>query len=245
MLLTGDLPERPLDSPHRADARRLLWHGDRDRGAGGRRIPYALAFSFPPGVLVAGIVRPPLRRLLVAPLRLPAPLAPGLIATAPRPVTVPPVAAAADGKRPLAVPAGAQVQDGDFARQHGGPPGAEGPLDTAAPTVRGFSWPFGSSASGPQNNRKPRVPAGAFPSAVQTPGAYRTPAPPLDGLALQTTPLHHPRASRGMMLPRGSCSTYRSISLRVLVSGDSYVGVTRRVEQLLEEEEGRGGNYLI
>jgi hypothetical protein len=124
-LFTGGLPARPLDVPLRAGPRRLLWQGDRGRGAGGRRIPYALPLPSPEGALMAGIVLPSLGCLLVATLRFPAPLTPSYIATAPRAVAVPPVAAAADGKRPLTAPAGPGMKDGNFARRHDGP-SAEG-----------------------------------------------------------------------------------------------------------------------
>src|SRR5215207_144833 len=197
---TRGLPGRRRDGPHRADPRRLLRQGRRDRAGCGRRIPYAQAATGSPSALVAGVVRPPMRGLLVAPLGGPTPLAPRRFATAARPVAVATVAAAADGERPLAAPAPAGVKEGNTHRR---PPAPR--LWTPAPACArllscGCSCPvFWRAAEQPES---PRRPPGVFSSTALATGSL-TSSPSSGPLALPP-----PRYARDdaawMARPRGS-----------------------------------------
>ena len=204
-LFTSGLP-RPLAASHRARRRRLWRQGARSRGGGGRSIPYAGSAPGAEVSLVAGVVGSALGALLVATLGGTAALAPRLLATAARPVEVPPVAAAADRERPLAAQAVAQVKDGNPVRRQSGLlcPGSGQP-GTACARLRRSLWPRLSS-EGPRNNRKAPAPepgfsfSGASGSASLShlpfsPAPLYSPGPP------SSSPhLHPPRYTRGMMI---------------------------------------------
>jgi hypothetical protein len=120
----------------------------------------------------------------MAALGLPALLAPGCLAACPRAVAVPMVAATADGKRPPAPPAVAQVQDRSFELGHRSL--QRWGLDERCPLVRGSNCQGWASAraygAGRGTTRKPRrLPGFSFlyPARQSIPPPAPSPPHPL------------------------------------------------------------------
>jgi len=219
-LFTGNLP-RPLSGgPHRADLRQAWPKRLRPTHQRGRGNPYAAAKGSLAAArsilpLMTSIVLAPMRRLLLAPLGLPAPFAPRRLAASPRAVALATVATTADGERSPAAPAVAQMKNRNLARPHRSlQPGA---LDNRCPLVRGSYWlGVGASVSPSAGSRKRTENPGAhrgFPlSAEHIPSSTRSGAEPRARASPPTR-----RASRGMML-LSRISTWKFRFLRIETS---------------------------
>jgi hypothetical protein len=122
-LFTRSLPRPVSGNPHRADLRQAWSKRLRPAHHCGRWNPYAVGegtLATPRSILslMASIVLPPVRRLLLAALGLPALLAPCRLTAGPRAVALAAVAATADGERSLAAPTVAQVKNRNLTRRH-------------------------------------------------------------------------------------------------------------------------------
>lgn len=139
---------------------------------------------------MAGIVLPPMRCPLMAALGLPALLAPGCLAARPRAVSVPTVAAAADGEGPTAAPAVAQVQDRSFERRHRSLQrwGAGRTLPACARLQQSGLGLGSHLRCGPRNDAKAPAPTGVF---VSLPSSAKHTRPPS-----QLSHPHPPRYAR-------------------------------------------------
>jgi len=128
MVCTGALPERLGERPLRADLRQPWAEHPKITPRRGRPIPYGehrglTRLTAPCSILplMARIVLPPMGRPPVPAIGRPPPRQASQLTAGTRTVPVPAVAAAANGKRQLAPPTVAQMQNRDFA-SHRQPP---------------------------------------------------------------------------------------------------------------------------
>ena len=119
----------------------------------------------------------------MAALGLPALLAPGCLAARPRAVAIPMVAAAANGERPPASPAVAQVQDRSFGRGHRSLQrwGAGRTLPACARLQQSGLGLGSHLRCGPRNDAKAPAPPGfsfLYPARQSIPPPVAAPSPP-------------------------------------------------------------------